>query len=420
MLKIVQICRRMQYMMPLAIQSFISRMMHIGFLIALRPKISSTDILLITGEKRSSDLKLTTLIVGSVEFAHYFANLVYSENHKIQTLMRIAYCNIPSIIDQMKVDIIVVEADAMLSKFFSREGFLILPQIDFTVDISRSQEKIFATMSRLRRRTLNAIEKLGYSYETTRDPRKLKIFYHKMYLPYISKRHGKSAKLSNFFALYQVFRRGGVLLAKLDGKYVSGILYDIHGDKVNARLLGICEGKDQYLKEGAGEAALHFLIKLAKRQGYQEINYGQCEPFMNDGLFTYKKSWGMKVKPNKEIPIRGLRVRNFSTSVREFLAENPLVFIEPKGLSGLIFQNIRGTTDKTFPKPHHYYTLGLSRIVTVAYATKDSLSQPANSTSEKILIGKISRKRVTPHASMRWSKRAHVQDILGRIKVLMG
>jgi hypothetical protein len=241
-----------------------------------------------------------------------------------------------------------------------------------------------------------------------------------MYLPYISKRHGKSAKLSNFFALYQVFRKGGVLLVKLDGEYVSGILYDIHGDKVNARVLGIYEGKDQYLKEGAGEATLYFLIKWSKRQGYKEINYGLCEPFMNDGLFTYKKSWGMKVKPHKGISIRGLRVRNFSTSVMEFLAENPLVFIEPEGLSGLIFQNVGGTTEKTFPKPHHYYTLGLSRIVTVAYATKDSFSQLANSFSEKTLTGKISRKRVTPHSAMRWSKRAHVQDILGRIKVLMG
>jgi hypothetical protein len=406
--------------MPLIIKSLISRVMHIGFLSPLWPKITFANIFLIRGGKKSSNSKLTTLIVGDVEFAHYFANLVYSENHKIQALMKTAYCNISSIINQAKVDVIVVRADTTLSKFLSREGFLILPEINFAIDISSPFEKIFARMSRLRRRNINTIKKLKYSYKITREPQKLNIFYYKMYLPYTSKRCGKSAKLVSFFDVNQVFKKGGLLLVKLNGKYVSGILYDIFRNTVSACCLGIYEGKDQYLEEGTGQAALYFLVKWSKLQGYKEINYGMCKPFMNDGLFAYKRSWGMKLRPGGNL-VTGIVATNFNTSVMEFLSENPMVFAESQGLSGLVFQKVEGTTEKVFPKSHHsYYTQGLSRIVVVSYSTKDSSSQSPNPSYQKRLTEKVNEKEVTPHFSMLWSKRACAQDIFKKVKALMG
>ncbi len=390
--------------MPLIIRSVISRVKHIGFLSALWPKISFTNVFLIRCEKRSSNLKLTSLVIGDAEFAHYFANLVYSRNHKIQALIKTAYCNIPSVINRVKADVIVVRADKVLSKFLSREGFLISPEIDFTLDISNPSEKIFSRMSRLRQRNIKSIRKLEYSYEITREPHKLNIFYYKMYLPYISKRCGGSAKLVNFFTVSRILKRGGLLLVKLNGQYVSGILYGIYGDIVGACCLGIYEGKDQYLKEGAGQAALHFLINWSKLQGYKEIDYGRCKPFMSDGLFTYKRSWGMKVRPSGDL-VLGLRVSNFNASVMEFLSENPLVFADSEGLSGVIFQKVEETTEKGYLKLHaSYYTQGLSRIVVVAYSTEDFHSQSPNPFFEKRFNEKVKENGKTPYFSVFWSK----------------
>ena len=389
---------------PQIIKFFILRVMHIGSLNALWLKISFTNVFLVRGKERSSNLDLATLIIGDFEFAHYFANLVYSKNRKIQALKKIAYRNISSIIDQAKAEVIIGQGNWLLSRLLSREGFLILPKIDFTLDISSSWEKIFARMSRLRRRNIRTIEKHEYSYEITKEPYELELFYSKMYLPYISKRHRKSAKLSSFFSLNQIFRKGGLLLVKRNGKYVSGIIYDVNNDRVNARYLGIYEGKNEYLVEGAGQAALYFLIKWSKLQGYKEIDYGLSEPFMNDGAFTYKKSWGMKVKPSGKL-VLGLRVSNFSTAVLEFLSENPLIFAEPEGLSGLIFQKVEETTEKRFVNLHNSYcTPGLSKIVVVSYSTKGASGQSLNLPSDQRSTEKLYEKGIVPKFSVLWSK----------------
>src|SRR3989304_2968603 len=182
--------RHVRFAIPLIVDSFISRAMHIGFLSGIWPKINSTNVFLIRGEKKYSNSKLDTLVVGDVEFAHYFAKLVYRGNPRIQALMKKVRWSISSITTQVKADLVVVRACATLSKFLSEQDFIILPEINFTLDISSPSEQVFARMSKLRRRSIKAIKKLDYSYEITREPQKLDFFYYKMYLPYIKKRYG--------------------------------------------------------------------------------------------------------------------------------------------------------------------------------------------------------------------------------------
>jgi len=307
-----------------------------------------------------------------------------------------------------------------LSKFLSEQDFIILPEINFTLDISSPSEQVFARMSKLRRRSIKAIKKLDYSYEITREPQKLDFFYYKMYLPYIKKRYGKSANLVSFFTANQLFRKGGLLLVKLNGKNVSGILYKPFKDTVSACCLGFYEGKDQVLDEGAGQAALYFLINWSKTQGYRQIDYGLCKPFMSDGLFTYKRSWGMKAIASRN-SVLGLKVNNFNTSVIEFLSENPMISAESEGLSGLIFEKISDKRNEVFqPLYRSYYTHGLSRIVVVACSTRVSSSQSLDSSSEKRLTEKVKEKEVTSYSSVLSSKCARERDIFEKIQALAG
>lgn len=389
--------------MPIIIKCVIFRIRHIGFLGELRSTISSTDVFLIKGKEKSSNLRLTTLVFGDMEFSHYFANLVYSSNYEVEAFMKTVYYNIPRVINHNEVDVIIVQADGALSRFLSRRGFLTLPKVHFVLDIATPSEKLFARMSRLRRRNINKIKKLEFTYEITREPKKLDFFFHKFYLPYITKRHGKSAKTASFFAMKRVYRKGGLLLVKLSGKYVSGILYGKHGDKITACCLGIYEGKKQHLDEGASQAALHFLIEWSKQQGFKEIDYGLSNPFMKDGLFAYKRSWGMRVKPCGNF-VYGLKVSNLDTPVIEFLSENPLVFTESESLSGLIFRKAEEKNKEVFNASSHY-TLGLARIVVGLYSAGDSSAFSSNPHSEEESTKTVNKKKVTPHLFKLWSKR---------------
>lgn len=386
---------------PVMIKSIFLRVKYTRFLSGLWPVIYSTDVHLIKGKKKSSNLGFTTLAFGDVQFSHYFANLVYSDDYEIKALAKATYYDIPKIINHTDADIILVQADGALSRFLSRLGFLILPKICFTLNVSAS-ERLFARVSRLRRRNISMIKKQGFTYEITREPEKLDFFYSSFYLPYIFKRHGKSARQTSFFEMKQIYRKGGLLFVKLNEKYVSGILYNLYGGIVCACCLGIYKGKRQHLEEGASQAAFYFLVEWSKLKGFKEINYGLCNPFMNDGLFAYKKSWGMKAKPCKDL-IYGLRVSKLNTSVVEFLSENPLVFSESETLSGLVFRKVEGETEEGF-RASSYYTPGLSRIVVGLYPARD-LPPSLLDFSKESSKSKVSKKKVTPYLFKLWSKR---------------
>jgi hypothetical protein len=106
-----------------------------------------------------------------------------------------------------------------------------------------------------------------------------------------------------------------------------------------SRSVGVRDGNIAYVEKGALTASYYLTIEWAKDQGYDRIDFGYCRPFLRDGVFTYKKRWGMKIE-NQERPMGrgafGLKICRFSKSVRSFLAENPLVFVNQDKLKGLI------------------------------------------------------------------------------------
>lgn len=123
---------------------------------------------------------------------HYFSRLAYSEEPAIRTLGKKTYSDIRSVIERTNPDIILVETDKIFSEFLSKE-FLILPIINFSLDISGSWDAIYARLIRNEktRRRIRKIEKLGCIYEITNEPEKLDLFYNKIYKPYILKRYSE-------------------------------------------------------------------------------------------------------------------------------------------------------------------------------------------------------------------------------------
>lgn len=271
---------------------------------------------------------------------------------------RKTFHNIPSVIAYISPDIALANTSDIFSEFFLSNSFFVSPVVDFILDISDPWDTILARMSRSKRKRIRRIQKLGYTFEVTNDIEKLRSFYYEMYVPRILKRHEKSAKVICLAECERLFRSGGLLLVKSNGEYISGAIYVPRGNELYIPTLGISK-IDQHLTEG-GHVTLYFLILWAKQQGFKKIDYSICKPFLTDGIFCYKKEWGMKIRPYKgqDAEIFAIRFCNFGCGVRDFLLDNPFIYMDGEHLKGLV---VLDSDIKDLYK--EYYVPGLKSLI---------------------------------------------------------
>lgn len=323
----------------------------------IRPRIYRTPVFLIRGKTKRSKYELSTLIFAKKEIAHYFSKF-FSEEPIIQDLGETTFNKASAIIAEKKPDVVFAAANRILSNFFLASSLVLLPQIDFCLDISASWDSIYSVIHNGKLRSIRKIQADNYSYEITRDYEKLRWFYHEMYLPQILHKHGSSSEPVSYAESERLFRKGGLFLVKLNDEYVSGAIYVTNGVKVYIPMLS-AKYAENSPTHNAGIAALYLLVVWAKQQGYKEINYGSCQPFFKDTVFQYKKEWGMKMTSIEGDCARifALKLCTFSNGAIDFLLDAPFVFENNKNLEG--FAVLGSNTDIH----KNYYVPGLSRLV---------------------------------------------------------
>lgn len=318
----------------------------------VRTRIGHTKFFHLKGKTKRTNCDLSILLFAGENVVNYISDLAYLGKPQIETVGNTTYNRIPSIIADLKPDIVFADVHEVFSKFFSKT-FLILPYVTSTLDISAPWETIYARMKRVRKRNIREVYKSSYDYEITRARDKFHSFYQEMYLPFILKR---PAKLSGFTPLEpasEMFSRGGLVLVKLKNRNVAGILFHFVNETLHCALMAYDDGL-------AGQAALYFLIKWAKEKGHKEIHYGTTPPFLNDGLYLYKRSWGMKVNNNPKRML-AIRFNNFEKAVQDFLFNNPFIFRQSTSLIGLILLNTNNVNLGILHRK--YYTRGLNKLL---------------------------------------------------------
>jgi len=197
-------------------------------------------------------------------------------------------------------------------------------------------DSVYKKFSKSIKEDIRKMKKYGYNYEITQDLDKLKMFYYKMYIPYISWKYGKTGVYANFYAIKHLFERGSkLLLIKLDDEYMFGGLFSIKKDKVFATFAGVMEGKFDYIQQGVITASYLYLIQLSKESGANIIDFGSCRPFVNDGVFVYKRKWGTKIEKtgNENTKIFSFKACNDSKGIKSFLTNNPFIYLEKNQLN---------------------------------------------------------------------------------------
>lgn len=360
-------------------------------------RTSPSFLFLFEGNEKYSGVNFKSLVIGSRIMARYLSNLIYSGNPELK---KIGHASLrgPNLESGFfpEVDMILEVTHGSFSQFLPTDGFIMIPkEVYFTLDLSDELEMMFSKLNRRRRRSIRTIKNLGYSYEVTHDKEKFKLFYHKMYCPYITKRHRDLARPESFAYLKQLFRNGKLLLVKRNARYISGILHCPQNETVWTPCMGVFEenAHDEYVRRTASDALLYFLILWAKNQGYKRLDYGNSRPFLNDGVVRYKREWRMKAHKRGEWVILA-NLCNFGRGVRSFLMNNPFMFLDRQHLKGCTFVDRQNPV--TGGEVEHiikqYYTPGMSSLFVFSTSgfDKKEPSKAANNIEQRWMPNSLS------------------------------
>jgi hypothetical protein len=266
---------------------------------------------------------------------------------------------------QTTIDMAVVEVNPLFAGKAREQGFLLIPEwVSFVMKTPGSIKGLTSAGSRSLKNNMRRVSKNGYSYEICRDFEKLSYFYREFYVPYVSRRHADLAYLNNFPLMKRLFRTGAILFVKLNDEYVAGNLLTFKDDTVLSLCVGIKDDHDGYRKKGALSALNYFIVMWAIQQRYTTIDFGLSRACLNDGVFRYKRSWGMMLRKYEgNSKFFGLKVYRFTEGVEDFLEKNPLVFYRNGELEGLVTVRAGfsggGDIDDIV---HNYSTRGLTRL----------------------------------------------------------
>lgn len=276
-------------------------------------------------------------------------------------------------------DIVIIEAAKHLIRRLPLQAAFVMPQfVHYTLNLEGTWPDVESRLHKSARRELRRTQRQGYQYETSHDDRDFATFYHDMYLPTMDVRHGELSSPMSFAKAYQHFRHGLLFYIILDGRRVCASVFYLDQGIVNCMIVGVTDGDQELMRQGATAALNALRIQWANAQGYKAINFLGTDPHMKSGLFQYKRKWGTMISiPSYLHRHIWIKVQRVTPGVSHFLTDNPFIVLDPNGkLHGLIVvedaQSVSAETRQEWQK--QYATPGLDSFYVRSVHSFDQVS----------------------------------------------
>jgi hypothetical protein len=293
---------------------------------------------LVSGQLNGADTRI--LYVGRRSRLPYILKLAGLDDAEVRRTGRVYWGNIRKkvVCAAENADIALIESGNFFSEKAQKEGFYLIPEwVKFFLPVPDSVEDLDRRMKKDLKNEIRRIRKYSYSYEITRDPDKLVYFYHRMHVPFISNRHAYLPYIHDFSLFKRILRKGVILFVKGNGDYLSGNILLLRNRRLWVKWTGVIDGSPEYLRRGVIDASEYFTIKWAIQKKFQTIDFGLSRAFFSDGVFRYKKKWGMALSHySLNSMFFGLKVCRESKGVKNFLEKNPFVFYQDGRLEGFV------------------------------------------------------------------------------------
>ncbi len=262
------------------------------------------------------------------------------------------------------IDLIIFETNRVLASRAQRDGYFVIPDwVRFFMRVPDSMEE-YLKNTRGIRSDLRMVRRHKYTCEVSHDPGELTLFYNDMYVPYISRRFSRLSYIHDNSFLKRLLKTGAILFVKSQNEYAAGQFLIFSDQTLWAKWLGIKDGNEKYLKKAVIGAINYFAIQWAIDKKFKNIDFGLCRAFLSDGVFRYKRKWGMTLANNNmNTRFSGLKVCSLTKGVRHFLKRNAFIFCRNGELEGLVcFDEESGSRKDLLDLYRRNHTEGLKTL----------------------------------------------------------
>lgn len=311
-----------------------------------------------------------TVIYGGLGYAKpMLEHLLFTEVPMEQKIGRLPLWRLGEVSKWPTGDLIIIEASKhIVHRLPCRHGLVLPWWVDLVLDVQGEWEDVLRRLhASVRGQDIRRVRKYGYEYEVSHAHAHFELFYNRMYLPSMEARHGSLAAPLSMDEAYQYFRHGWLFLIKRDGAYVAGCICYAQQDVVKFREIGVLDGNEQLMREGAQGAVYYAMVHWANQQGYNMVDFLGSWPYMSSGMFRYKRKWGstLSLSPHEHKRI-WVKIQHCTPAVCQFLQNNPCVILgEHTELQGLIITlNPNDITMETLAEWHKIYEMpGLAELI---------------------------------------------------------
>jgi hypothetical protein len=321
---------------------------------------------IISGKRAGSDIKIA--YIGKSVRLPYILRLISLDELKVTKEGMTYIWNNRQKIESLQnnVDLILAEVNPFFARKAREQGLLLVPEWVGSIMKTPSSMKEFITNGTgSLKENIRKVRKYRYSYEVSKDPEKLKFFYHRMYVPYISRRYSYLPYLYNFPSVKKLFNQGGILFVKRNEEFVAGLVLVFKDRVLRSAMSGIKDGDYKDLKKGALCALKYFTLQWAIEQNFTDIDFGLSRPFLLDGVLRFKRDWRLTLNNFEGITrFFGLKICSLNDGILNFLAGNPFIFCREGKLEGFILVNNVSPPEKNDVSflLGHFRTKGLSKL----------------------------------------------------------
>lgn len=182
----------------------------------------------------------------------------------------------------------------------ARYAFSICPSIRQVLDISPSRDIVISRMHSERRRHWRKMSRLGFTFDYTRQLDDFEVFYHTMYVPYISARHTNRAVISPYGIHKLYFDSGGLIFIRYEDQCVAGVLCRAVRDVCQVGPLGVREGCFNLVQKELMLAIYWSTVEWAWERKLKIVDWNYSRGWQSDGVFRFKRYWGTRIVSDKQ------------------------------------------------------------------------------------------------------------------------
>jgi hypothetical protein len=171
-------------------------------------------------------------------------------------------------------------------------------RMEFIFEPDQSWEDIEQRF-RAHKNNVKRIHHNGFQYRISHSEEEFDFWYDRMYVPLIESRHGDYGAIDLKESMRKEFQKGFLLMIDdSEGTPIAGQLTYVYRKSMYSLSSGILDGSQDLHSKGALAAIYYYSLKWCYENGMERFEMGGCRPFETNGLFQYKRRWGMTPTPD--------------------------------------------------------------------------------------------------------------------------